>query len=384
MNLPFDLRIFIFGFFSKIKIMIIQDIIAEIEKFAPTAYAEDFDNVGLLTGSLKNEVTGVLVTLDTLEKVVDEAIEKDCNLILSFHPIIFSGLKKLTGSNYVERTVLKAIKNNISIYAIHTALDNSFEGVNDMICKQLGLKNRKILIPQAGTIKKLITFVPKKDAAAVREALFAAGAGSIGNYDHCSFNSLGSGSFRGNEESNPTIGRKGEVHYEEEVQIGITFPKHLEKGILKALFESHPYEEVAYEITSLENKNQHIGMGMTGELENEMEETAFLEQVKNTFRTGCIRHSTLLKKPIKKVAVLGGSGSFAIEKAAAAGADIFITADLKYHDFYKAEEKLVLADIGHYESEQYTKNLLASFLKKKFANFAVVLSNTDTNPIKYF
>ena len=364
--------------------MQINKVIQVLEELAPLNYAEDFDNVGLLTGSGDWEVKGILVTLDTLEEVVDEAIENNCNLIVSFHPIIFSGLKSLTGRNYVERTVLKAIKNDIAIYAIHTALDNSFRGVNDMICEQLGLINRKILVPQQGSIKKLITFVPKKDAAEVREALFSAGAGTIGNYEHCSFNVIGSGSFRGNEESNPVIGRKGETHYEEEVQIGVTFPKHLEKDILKALFEAHPYEEVAYEITTLENRNQHIGMGMIGELEQEVPEKAFLEQVKKTFKTGCIRHSALLKKPIKKVAVLGGSGSFAIEKAAAAGADIFLTADLKYHDFYKAGQKLVLADIGHYESEQYTKNLLAAFLKKNFANFAVVLSNTETNPIKYF
>jgi dinuclear metal center YbgI/SA1388 family protein len=364
--------------------MLIRDIINELESFAPTAYAEDFDNVGLLTGSPDAEVTGILVTLDTLEAVVEEAMTNNCNLIVSFHPIIFSGLKKLTGRNYVERTVLKAIKNDIAIYAIHTALDNSFKGVNDMICEQLGLKNRKILIPQSGSIKKLLTFVPKQNAAEVREALFAAGAGSIGNYDHCSFNLIGSGSFRGNEESNPVMGRKGEIHYEEETQIGITFPKHLERSVLNALFESHPYEEVAYEITTLENKNQHIGMGMIGELEEEAPEMAFLEQVKKIFGTGCIRHSALLQKPVKKVAVLGGSGSFAIGNAAAAGADIYLTADLKYHDFYKAGQKLVLADIGHYESEQYTKNLLAAFLKKNFANFAIVLSNTNTNPIKYF
>ncbi|NJW51867.1 Nif3-like dinuclear metal center hexameric protein [Salinimicrobium oceani] len=364
--------------------MLIKDIICELESFAPTAYAEDFDNVGLLTGSAEAKVTGILVTLDTLETVVDEAIAQNCNLIVSFHPIIFSGLKKLTGSNYVERTVLKAIKHDIAIYAIHTALDNSMKGVNDMICEQLGLINREILIPQAGSIKKLLTFVPKKDAAEVREALFSAGAGSIGNYDHCSFNTIGSGSFRGNEESNPVIGRKGEIHYEEEVQIGVTFSRHLERNVLKALFDCHPYEEIAYEITTLDNFNQKIGIGMVGELEEEVSEMAFLEQVKKTFGCGCIRHSQLRGKPIKKVAVLGGSGSFAIGNAAGAGADIFLTADLKYHDFYKAEQKLVLADIGHYESEQYTKNLLASFLKKKFANFAVVLSNTDTNPIKYF
>lgn len=364
--------------------MLIQDILTSLEKYAPLSYAEGFDNVGLLTGSPDDALTGVLVTLDTLEEVVDEAIEKNCNLILSFHPIIFSGLKKLTGSNYVERAVLKAVRNNIAIYSIHTALDNSSRGVGDMMCEQLNLTNRKVLIPQQGTIKKLITFVPKKDAEKVREALFAAGAGGIGNYDHCSFNLNGLGSFRGNEDSNPVIGEKGKTHFEEETQLGLTFPKHLERKVLQALFESHPYEEVAFEVTTLENTNQHIGIGMSGELSEEMTEENFLQLVKEKFNTGCIRHSKLLGKPVRKVAVLGGSGSFAIENAKRAGADVYITADLKYHDFYQAEEKLVLADIGHFESEQFTKNLLVSYLKKNFANFAIVLSNTETNPIKYF
>ena len=363
---------------------LIKDITSSLESLAPLHYAEDFDNVGLLTGDSNRECTGVLVTLDALEEVVNEAIQKNCNLIVSFHPIIFSGLKRLTGSNYVERAVLKAIKNDIAIYAIHTALDNHFKGVNDRICEELNLINRKVLVPQKSTIKKLLTFVPNSEADTVRESLFAAGAGTIGNYDNCSFNVTGRGSFKGNEDSNPVVGKKGETHLEEETQIGVTFPKHLEGAILKALFDSHPYEEVAYEVTSLENINQHIGIGMVGELEKPMAEVEFLELVKDRFGPGCIRHSALLGKPINKVAVLGGSGSFAIEKAMKAGADIFLTADLKYHDFYKAEEKLVLADIGHYESEQFTKNLMCSYLKKNFANFAIVLSNTDTNPIKYF
>ena len=364
--------------------MLIKEVILSLDQLAPLTYAEDFDNVGLLTGSPDWELKGILVTLDTLEEVVDEAIENNCNLIISFHPIIFSGLKKINGSNYVERAVIKAIKNEIAIFAIHTALDNYYKGVNDMICEKLNLKNRKILIPQRGSIKKLITFVPTAEAHTVREALFSAGAGSIGNYDHCSFNLSGKGSFRGNKESNPTIGKKGKTHFEEETQIGVIFPKHLESRILNALFDTHSYEEVAYEVTTLENKNQQLGMGMIGELEKEVDQMAFLDQVKKTFNTGVIRHSALLQKPVKKVAVLGGSGSFAIENAKRTGADIFLTADLKYHDFFKAEGKLVLADIGHYESEQFTKNLLGSFLKKNFANFAVVLSNTDTNPIKYF
>ena len=364
--------------------MRIKDITDSIEQLAPLPYAEGFDNVGLLTGSHDWEVTGVLVTLDTLEAVVDEALEQNCNLIVSFHPIIFSGIKNFSRPGYVEKTIIKAIKNDIAIYAIHTALDNSFQGVNDMICQQLGLRNRQILIPQPGTIRKLITFVPTEAASEVRQALFNAGAGGIGNYDNCSFNIEGTGSFRGNENSNPTVGERGELHFENETQLGVTFPRHLEGRVLKALFSSHPYEEVAYEIYTLENTNQHIGMGMVGELESAMEEKEFLELLRERFFTGCIRHSAFLGKKVKKIAVLGGSGSFAIGKAKRAGADVYVTADLKYHDFYKAEGSLLLADIGHFESEQFTKNLLHTYLKKKFANFAIVLSNTNTNPIKYF
>ncbi|SHF47124.1 dinuclear metal center protein, YbgI/SA1388 family [Salegentibacter echinorum] len=363
--------------------MLIKEVIDIIEDFAPPAYAESFDNVGLLVGDKRAKVNGALITLDTLESVVEEAIEKNCNLIISFHPIIFSGLKKLTGRDYVERTILKAIKHDIAIYAIHTALDNQYKGVNDMISEKIGLTNRKILIPRKDSIKKLTTFVPNKQADEVRKALFEAGGGSIGNYDHCSFNLQGEGSFKPNEAANPVIGNRGEVHLEEETQIGLTFPAHLEPKIIRRLFESHPYEEVAYEITALENKNQQLGMGMIGELENAEDEKDFLQRIKSTFNCGCIRHSEFREKTIKKVAVLGGSGSFAINNAKAAGADVYLTADLKYHDFYKGDKDLLLADIGHYESEQFTKDLLHSYLTKKISNFALILADTNTNPIKY-
>ncbi len=363
--------------------MRIKDIITQLEELSPTAYAEDFDNVGLLVGDSNQEVNGVLVTLDTLEVVVDEAIEKNCNLIVTFHPIIFSGLKKLNGKNYVERVVIKAIQNNIAIYAIHTALDNSIEGVNARICQQLGLNNRKVLLPKKGTIKKLTTFVPKKNAESVREALFAAGAGTIGNYSHCSFNVEGQGSFKPEENANPTIGTVGKTHFEAEVQIGITFLSHLQGQVMNALKSSHPYEEIAYEIVTLDNTNQTIGMGMVGTLDDAMNEKDFLNFLKDRMNADCVRHSALLDKPIKKVAVLGGSGSFAIGAAKRAGADAFITADLKYHQFYEAEGKILLADIGHYETEQYTKNLIVDHLTKKIPNFAIVLSEHNTNPIKY-
>jgi dinuclear metal center YbgI/SA1388 family protein len=363
--------------------MTIQNITNYIEELAPLHYAEDFDNVGLLIGDYKTEVTGVLVTLDTLEETVDEAIAKNCNLIVSFHPIIFGGLKKINGNNYVERVVLKAIQNNIAIYATHTALDNSKNGVSAKMCEVLGLINNKILIPKKGIIKKLTTYVPVDKASTLKANLFKAGAGNLGNYDLCSFDVNGNSSFRGNEDSNPTYGKKGELTKREETKISVVFESKNESAILKALKGNHEYEEIAYEIVTTENIYQNIGMGMIGEFETEMDEKDFLLYLKKTMKTDCVRHSALIHKKIKKVAVLGGSGSFAISNAKKAGADAYISADFKYHEFFKAENSILLADIGHYESEQFTKNLLVDYLTKKFSNFAVILSEKSTNPIYY-
>ncbi len=363
--------------------MTVQDVINQLQDLAPLNYAEDFDNVGLLVGDKNQSVSGILVTLDTLEAVVNEAIERSCNLIVSFHPIIFKGLKKLTGKTYVERVVIKAIQNNIAIFSIHTALDNAFQGVNSIICDKLELENKKILMPQSATLKKLQTYVPKDNAEELRTALFKARAGNIGNYDSCSFNIEGKGTYRGNEDSNPTLGKKGELHTENETAVSVVFEKHLESNILNALFNTHPYEEVAYEIKTLDNTNSYIGMGMIGVLKTAMDEEECLRHVKAKMNTECVRHSKLLGKPIEKIAVLGGSGSFAINAAKASGADLLITADLKYHDFFSAENEIVLADIGHYESEQFTKSFLVDYLSKKITNFAVILSKTNTNPVKY-
>ncbi|MCG8186161.1 Nif3-like dinuclear metal center hexameric protein [Tenacibaculum finnmarkense] len=363
--------------------MQIKDVTNYIEELAPLAYAESFDNVGLLIGDYSTKVTGVLVTLDTLEKTVDQAIAENCNLIVSFHPIIFSGLKKINGNNYVERVVLKAIQNNIAIYATHTALDNVNNGVSAKMCEVLGLQNCKTLIPKKGIIKKLTTYVPIKNAEKLRTKLFEAGAGNIGNYDNCSFNFQGTTTYKGAENSNPTVGEKGEFISEEEIAISVSFINNLEGKILKTLFNNHPYEEVAYEIITLDNSHQNIGMGMIGEFKTPMNEHEFLSFVKKTFKTDCVRHSELLEKPIKKVAVLGGSGSFAIKNALKLNADAYISADFKYHEFFQAEGKIVLADVGHYESEQFTKNLLIDYLRKKFSTFAITLSEESTNPIHY-
>jgi dinuclear metal center YbgI/SA1388 family protein len=363
--------------------MKIKEIISVLEEMAPLAYAEDFDNVGLLVGEQETEATGVLVCHDALENVIEEAIAKKCNLVVCFHPILFSGLKKITGKNYVERAVIKAIKNDIAIYAVHTALDNHQEGVNKIFCDALGLINTKVLIPKHNFIRKLVTYTIPENAEEVRNALFDAGAGTIGNYENCSFNSKGIGTYMGNEHSNPQIGERFEFVQGDEIKIEVTFEKHLENKILKALFKSHAYEEVAYEIYELQNQHQNIGLGMIGELETPMEAEAFLHFAKEKMQCGGIRHSDFIGKKIKKVAVLGGAGSFAIKNAIQAGADAFLTADLKYHQYYEAENQLLLADIGHFESERYTKNYIVDFLRKKILNFAIILSEENTNPVKY-
>ena len=370
--------------------MKIKDIIDILEEMAPLAYAEDFDNVGLLVGDKNQEVKGILVCHDALESVIDEAISLNCNLVICFHPIIFSGLKKIIGNNYVERAVIKAIKNDIAIFAVHTALDNHQEGVNKTFCNALGLINTKILVPKTNYIQKLVTYTTPENADFLRHKLFEAGAGKIGNYENCSFNSAGQTTFQGNENSNPVVGKKLEYVENQEVKIEITFEKHLQKSVLAALFANHVYEEVAYEIYNLENKHQNIGLGMVGELEKEMSEKDFLEFVQNKMQAEGIRHSEYLNKKVKKIAVLGGSGSSYIKQAIAAGANVFLTADLKYHNFYEAENKILLADIGHFESERYTKDYIFDFLNKKIINFAnsnfankIYLSSVNTNPVKY-
>jgi len=362
----------------------LQDVTQFLESIAPLSLQESYDNAGLITGDVNSEITSVLVTLDVTEKVVEEAIQKKAQLIVSHHPIVFSGLKKITGKNYVERTLIKAIKNDIAIYAAHTNLDSVDGGVNHKICEKLGLQNCKILQPSGELLKKLVTFIPVENASQVREAVFNAGAGNIGNYDSGGFTAEGVESFRGNENSNPIVGKKGEIHSEKEIRFETIFPGYLQGKIVGALLKAHPYEEVAYDIYSLGNNFDKIGMGMTGTLANSVSETEFLQQLKSTFNTGVIKHTALKDKPVEKVAVCGGSGSFLLNAAIAAGADFFVSGDFKYHQFFDAENKIVIADIGHFESEQFTKELFYELLTKKFPKFAVHLSGVGTNPVFYF
>ncbi|SRR5579871_141253 len=364
--------------------MNISEIIFHLESIAPPVYQENYDNCGLLTGTANRECTGVLTTLDATESIVEEAIARKCNLIVAHHPIIFGGLKKINGSNYVEKTIIAAIKNDIAIYAIHTNLDNVMHGVNGKIADALGLINRSILLPKEATLKKLFTFVPPVYAEKVRTAIFGAGGGHIGNYSEASFNAEGMGTFKGEEGAAPFVGEIGKQHQEREIRIEIIFPAHLQKQIIHALIKSHPYEEVAYDVVSLANSNQLVGSGLIGDLPEAMDENGFLQKIKQSFGLVVIKHTKLLNKPVKRVALCGGAGSFLISKALMAGADFYMSSDFKYHEFFDANGRMVIADIGHFESERFTIDLLYEILLEKFPTFAVLKSEIATNPVRYF
>ena len=364
--------------------MTISTIIAALEAFAPPAYQESYDNSGLIIGNASAECTGILCTLDSTEEVVNEAISKGCNLIIAHHPIVFGGLKKITGKNYVERTVIAAIKNDIAIYAIHTNADNVIKGVNNKMSDALGLKNKQILAPKSNLISKLVTFIPLSHLEQVRTALFENGAGNIGNYSEASYSVEGTGTYKANEGANPFLGEIGFRHEEQERKLEVIFPNYIQSKLLNALKNAHPYEEVAYDIITLNNENQEVGSGMIGELEIPTTEEAFLGKLKEIFKLDVIRHTPLLGKKISKVALCGGSGSFLTKNAINAKADIFVTADVKYHEFFDADKKLIIADIGHWESEQFTTDLLFDILHLKFPTFAVLKSEVITNSVKYF
>lgn len=365
--------------------MQIKDIIEEIELFAPINYQESYDNCGLQVGNADWETDKVLLALDCTEEIVEEAIALNCNFIIVHHPLIFKGIKSLTGKNYVERTILKAIQNNIAIYAAHTNMDNMMLGVNNKIADKLNLINRKILQPTEGNILKLHTYVPLSHYETVSNALFAAGAGAIGNYYECGFSWEGEGTFRADDLANPFKGEAGGARVmATERKLEVILPNYLKNKVLTALIKAHPYEEVAYGFIQLANKNQTIGAGMIGDLETPAHVDYFLEMLKEKMQTDCIRHTKLHKSTIQKVAVCGGSGSFLLAHAIRQQADIFITGDFKYHEFFDAENKIIIADIGHYESEQFTIEIFSEIIKKKFRNFATLFTKHKTNPINYY
>ncbi len=364
--------------------MKLQQLINYLQELAPQSLQESYDNAQLITGNPEQEVSGTIISLDCTENVVLEAVNKGCNVIIAHHPIVFKGLKKLTGSNYIERTIIEAIKNDIAIYAIHTNLDNVTQGVNLEIGNRLDLIDMKVLSPKKATLSKLQTYVPAEQLDHVRKALFQAGAGKFGSYDECSYSSYGVGTFRAGDGAKPFVGTLGRPHQEKEVKLEVLFVNHLENQILQSLKSSHPYEEVAFDIVPISNLNQDIGSGMIGELREAMSENDLLKQLSQSFNAKVIRHTKLLNKEVKTIAYCGGAGSFLLPQAKAKSADAFITGDFKYHEFFDAEEDLVILDIGHFESEQFTPHLIAKYLADKNVTFAILLSEVKTNPIHYY
>ncbi len=363
--------------------MKIKEVTNYLESIAPLSFQESYDNAGLITGNSLQEITGILITLDVTELVVEEAINQGYNLIIAHHPIVFICFNSFQGNYYGERTVIKAIKADVAIYASHTNLNSVDTGVNARICEKIGLKNCKILAPKKNESRQLVTFIPETHVEPVRQAIFEAGAGHIGNYDQCGYSAQGEGSFRALDGAQPFVGEQDKQHIEKEIRFETVFPNYLQSRVIAALQKKHPYEEVAYDVYQLENKYEKAGMGMLGELPEEMDELEFLLGLKKIFRTKAIKHTALLGRKIKKVALCGGAGSFLLKQAIAAKADIFVSGDFKYHEYFDAESKILIADIGHYESEQFTKELLYDKLTKKFPNFAVQLSEVNTNPIFY-
>jgi dinuclear metal center YbgI/SA1388 family protein len=364
--------------------MKLKEILSSFDEFAPFSLQESYDNSGIQYGDASKDVQKGLICLDVTEAIVDEAIAKKCDLIISHHPLIFGGIKKLTGSHYTQRALIKAIKNDIFIVSVHTNIDSVYNGVSERLARKIGLEEMAILDTRKGLLKKLVTFCPTNKAEQVREAIFAAGAGQIGDYDCCSFNLDGHGTFRAGADSNPFVGKKGEIHTEGEVRIETILPSWLQSQVVKAMIDAHPYEEVAYDLYPLDNSFEKTGMGMIGRLKNPVSEEEFLTTLKNVLGTGSIRHSIFTGKPIHSVAVCGGSGSFLRDKAMAAGADAFVTADVRYHEYFDGLGKMLIADVGHYESEQFTKEILYEIVTKKFTNFALLISDQSTNPVRYF
>ncbi len=364
--------------------MKLKEIVSAYHGEAPFNLQESYDNSGIQYGDPEKEIRCGLVCIDITEAIVEEAIEKNCDLIISHHPLLFKGIKKLTGRHYTERALIRAIQNDIALLSVHTNLDSVRQGVNARLAQKLTLEKLEILDQKEASLIKLVTFCPSDKANLVRQAIFEAGAGQIGEYDCCSFNLEGQGTFRAGDQSNPYVGKKGEIHFEKEVRIETILPRWLQKQVVTAMLQAHPYEEVAYDIYTLENSYPRAGMGMIGELAEALSEEAFLSLVKEKLGTGCIRHTPLKGKMIQRVALCGGSGSFLRDKALAAGADAFVTADVKYHDFFDVQDVMLMADVGHYESEQFTREILYEIVTKKNTNFALLISDQSTNPVRYF
>lgn len=366
----------------------LNDIIAPIEAAAPRAWQENWDNAGwqVCPADPKTaECTGALLTLDITEAVVGEAAREGFNLIVSHHPLLFKGLKRITGSTPQERNVTEAIRHGIAIYSAHTNMDSAPGGVNFRLAEMLGLTNIEVLIPREGDLVKLVFYTPAAEADRVRQAVLEAGAGHIGNYDSCSYNNEGFGTFRAvSDACRPYVGSIGEMHREPEVRTETVVPRYLLSRVIDTLIKAHPYEEPAYDIIPLELPNRGAGLGCVGDLSEALPTAAFLQRIATTLNLPYLRHSEIATGTVRRVAVCGGSGAEFIPSAIAAGAQLYLTADLKYHDFQRGGETITLVDGGHFETEHQLMDVFYELISKKIPNFAVRRAATPSNAVSYF
>ena len=363
----------------------VREIIRLLEEWAPPILQESYDNSGLIVGDRDAVIEKVLVSLDCTEDVVAEAEAEGAGMIISHHPIVFKGLKSFTGSTYVEKTVMRAIKSGIAIYAIHTNLDNVYSGVNYELATALGCEKSslKILKPKPELLAAITVFCPEDKAEEVKEAMHRAGAGEVGDYDMCSFSVEGEGAFRPLEGSNPMVGNHGEVEKVGEQRIEMLCERWKTGNVIAAAKNAHPYDEMVNFVTFLSNKNGKIGSGMTGKLPNPISWEEFLDSTKIALNVQHIKHTKPISKTVQHIAVCGGSGSFLLRDAISKRADVFITSDFKYHEFFDAEDKIMIADVGHFESEWRTSTIIANRIREKFTNFAVRLASANTNPVQF-
>ena len=362
--------------------MKVKEITDAIESMAPLHLQESWDNAGMQVGNPNSEVTGILLCTDVREETVDEAIERGFNMIISHHPLLFRGLKKIVGRTYQERVVAKAIKHDITIYCAHTNMDSARGGVNFKMAEKLGLKNVSVLDPQQGTLLKVVVFVPMSHVTQVETAMCDAGAGHLGDYDNCSYKLEGIGQYRPLEGAHPVAGEVAELHSEPETRIEVLVNKALCGRVVAAMLKAHPYEEPAFDIIALENEDSYSGLGVIGDIEPQ-DAKAFLERVKTAFEVVTLRYSGDLDRRVSRIAMCGGAGAEFIGKALALGADVYITGDMKYHEFQGNEDRIIIADIGHYESEHYTKEIFYDVIQKKNPNFAVDFAKSEKNQVKY-
>jgi dinuclear metal center YbgI/SA1388 family protein len=366
--------------------MIVKNLIKHIETWAPPGIAWEKDNVGLQLGSTQSQITNVLLCLEVDSKVVDDAIKKRCNLIISHHPLIFTPLKSITDRDNQSDLIKKIIKNDINVFSAHTNLDFAKDGVSFQLAKKLKLQQIRFLKNLSSNQYKIVVFVPEKFVEKVASAMHIAGGGQIGDYSNCSFRIVGQGTFKGSNSTNPFVGIKGNLEYVREIRLEMIANSFDLPKILSAMKESHPYEEVAYDLYKLNNENVNFGMGAIGVLNQSMTKEEFLFYVSKSLKIKNFRYNSGKKNKIRTVAVCGGSGSDLADEAIKQNADAFITADVKYHKFQDVQNKILLIDAGHYETEIFILDELKRRIQKFLnnGNNKVYKYKGSTNPIIFY